>query len=112
MDHVFFGCDLSLDVWSLVRRWTDIDMPSFSSLFVCLQWFEDWRAPRDDKDRVYVIVVALLWCLWRYRNRVTFSSHSLRKSDIFDYIRTFSFSWLKSRGRNVNCWNSWLMKPL
>ncbi|GKB44103.1 RNA-directed DNA polymerase, eukaryota, reverse transcriptase zinc-binding domain protein [Tanacetum coccineum] len=30
-DHVFFGCDLSYDVWRLVRRWTNINMPSFSS---------------------------------------------------------------------------------
>ncbi|GJR12387.1 RNA-directed DNA polymerase, eukaryota, reverse transcriptase zinc-binding domain protein [Tanacetum coccineum] len=63
VDHVFFGCDLSSDVWRLVRRWTNIDMPSFSSWFGCLQWFEDWRASRDVKDRVYVIFVALLWCL-------------------------------------------------
>ncbi|GJX24024.1 RNA-directed DNA polymerase, eukaryota, reverse transcriptase zinc-binding domain protein [Tanacetum coccineum] len=42
VDHVFFGCDLSSDVWRLVRRWTHIDMPSFSSWFGCLQWFEDW----------------------------------------------------------------------
>ncbi|GJV77025.1 RNA-directed DNA polymerase, eukaryota, reverse transcriptase zinc-binding domain protein [Tanacetum coccineum] len=36
VDHVFFGCDLSSNVWCLVRRWTNIDMPSFSSWFDCL----------------------------------------------------------------------------
>nr|GEW26458.1 RNA-directed DNA polymerase, eukaryota, reverse transcriptase zinc-binding domain protein [Tanacetum cinerariifolium] len=63
VDHVFFGCDLSCDVWCLVRRWTNLDMPSFSSWFDCLQWFEDWRASRDVKDKAYVIFVTLLWCL-------------------------------------------------
>nr|GEW79873.1 hypothetical protein [Tanacetum cinerariifolium] len=52
-DHVFFGCD----VWRLVRRWTNLDMPSFSSWFDCFQWFEDLRASRDVKDKAYVIFV-------------------------------------------------------
>nr|GEW74205.1 hypothetical protein [Tanacetum cinerariifolium] len=73
VDHVFFGCDLACDVWHLVRRWTNLDMPSFSSWFDCFQWFEYWRASRYVKDKAYVIFVTLLWCLWRYRNGVTFS---------------------------------------
>ncbi|GJT45843.1 RNA-directed DNA polymerase, eukaryota, reverse transcriptase zinc-binding domain protein [Tanacetum coccineum] len=35
VDHVFFGCNLACDVWRLVRRWTNLDMPSFSSWFDC-----------------------------------------------------------------------------
>nr|GEX23871.1 hypothetical protein [Tanacetum cinerariifolium] len=35
VDHVFFGCDLACDVLRLVRRWTNLDMPSFSSWFDC-----------------------------------------------------------------------------
>ncbi|GJY15773.1 RNA-directed DNA polymerase, eukaryota [Tanacetum coccineum] len=35
VDHVFFGCDLACDVWRLARRWTNLDMPSFSSWFDC-----------------------------------------------------------------------------
>ncbi|GJV89970.1 RNA-directed DNA polymerase, eukaryota, reverse transcriptase zinc-binding domain protein [Tanacetum coccineum] len=30
---------------------------------------------------------AFIWWLWRYRNSVTFRSHPMRKSDIFDNIR-------------------------
>ncbi|GKA42376.1 RNA-directed DNA polymerase, eukaryota, reverse transcriptase zinc-binding domain protein [Tanacetum coccineum] len=68
VDHVFLGCELALNIWRLVRVWTDIDMPSFSSWFDWSHWFEDWRVSKSEKDRV--------------------------------------------RGRKVNCWNSWLMKPL
>lgn len=111
VDHVFFGCEVASNIWHLVCMWTDIDMPSFSSWFDWSQWFDDWRASKKDKDRVYAITVALVWCLWRYRNSVIFSSNCMRKS-VFDSIRLFFFSWLKSRGRKVYCWNSWLMKPV
>ncbi|GJW42114.1 SUN domain-containing protein 5-like protein [Tanacetum coccineum] len=53
VDHVFFGYDLSSNVWCLVRRWTNINMPSFSSWFDFLQWFEDWKAVSGNKDRMY-----------------------------------------------------------
>ncbi|GJV28939.1 hypothetical protein Tco_1385387 [Tanacetum coccineum] len=76
------------------------------------QWLEDWGSSKDYKDRVYVISAAALWILWRYRNSITFNSHPMRKSDIFDSIRMFTFSWLKCRGKKVKCWNSWLNNPL
>ncbi|GJT16836.1 hypothetical protein Tco_0875542 [Tanacetum coccineum] len=59
-------------------------LPSLSlNLF---QWLEDWGSSKDYKDRVYVISAAALWILWRYRNSITFNSHPMRKSDIFDSI--------------------------
>ncbi|GJY86489.1 retrovirus-related pol polyprotein from transposon TNT 1-94 [Tanacetum coccineum] len=111
-DHIFFGCDTAINIWRLIRVWIDVNMPSFSSCYDWLQWIDDWRATIDSKDRVYVITAASLWLLWRYRNSVTFNSHPIKKSDIFDSIRMFSFAWLKYRGRKVHCWNSWLNNPL
>nr|GEY50379.1 hypothetical protein [Tanacetum cinerariifolium] len=54
-DHVFFGCETASSIWCLVRVWTDITMPPFSSLFDLLEWIDDWRASKDSNDRVYVI---------------------------------------------------------
>ncbi|GJR92339.1 RNA-directed DNA polymerase, eukaryota, reverse transcriptase zinc-binding domain protein [Tanacetum coccineum] len=73
--HVFFSCDIARDVWSLVRGWCDSKFPSLSSC--------------DD------------WDVW---NNVTFHSQVMRKCDIFDNIRLFSFSWLKSRGKMSIRW--------
>ncbi|GKB78177.1 RNA-directed DNA polymerase, eukaryota, reverse transcriptase zinc-binding domain protein, partial [Tanacetum coccineum] len=52
VDHVFFGCELAFNIWHLIRVWTNINMPSFSSWFDWFQWFDDWRASKGDKDRV------------------------------------------------------------
>ena len=64
-------------------------------------WFIPWHASKDSKDRAFVIFAISSWVLWRFRNSVTFCSQSMRKCDIFDNIRLFSFSWLNSRRKNV-----------
>ncbi|GJU68843.1 RNA-directed DNA polymerase, eukaryota, reverse transcriptase zinc-binding domain protein [Tanacetum coccineum] len=71
--HVFFSCDIARDIWSLVRGWCDSKFPSLSSC--------------DD------------WDVW---NNVTFHSQVMRKCDISDNIRLFSFSWLKTRESSKN----------
>ncbi|GKD15488.1 RNA-directed DNA polymerase, eukaryota, partial [Tanacetum coccineum] len=85
-DHVFFECDTTSNIWRLVRTWTSTNMPSFPSSSDWLQWFENWSASKESKDRMYVISAASLWVLWRYRNNVTFNDHPTRGSDLFDNI--------------------------
>ncbi|GJQ99216.1 RNA-directed DNA polymerase, eukaryota, reverse transcriptase zinc-binding domain protein [Tanacetum coccineum] len=53
IDHIFFDCEVASNIWRMVRVWTNIDMPSFSSWFDWSHWFEDWRASKSDKDRVH-----------------------------------------------------------
>nr|GEU63742.1 RNA-directed DNA polymerase, eukaryota, reverse transcriptase zinc-binding domain protein [Tanacetum cinerariifolium] len=112
VDHVFLGCDLARDVWRLVRRWTNLDMPSFSSWFDCFQWFEDWRASRDVKDKALVFLVQfyqvadqaqdhsgrrflyfMVAYLVTFRNRLIFDSSPPRRSVLFDDIVSSSFTW-------------------
>ncbi|GJX22737.1 RNA-directed DNA polymerase, eukaryota, reverse transcriptase zinc-binding domain protein [Tanacetum coccineum] len=110
--HVFFNCDITKDIWRIVHRWCEDSFPIFDSIDHCLDWWNSWLVSSDKKHHLYVIIVTTLWFTWRYRNNVTFNSQSLRKSDIFDNIRLFSFSWLKYRGRMYCSWSNWLNYPL
>ncbi|GKC67194.1 RNA-directed DNA polymerase, eukaryota [Tanacetum coccineum] len=38
--HVFFDCDFAKEVWKLVRNWSDIYIPSFSSFELWKAWFD------------------------------------------------------------------------
>ncbi|GJY64946.1 RNA-directed DNA polymerase, eukaryota, reverse transcriptase zinc-binding domain protein [Tanacetum coccineum] len=102
--HVFFSCDIARDVWSLVRGWCDSKFPSLSSCDDWDVWYPSWKASKDLKTQAYVIFASSCWVLWRFRNNVTFHSQVMRKCDIFDNIRLFSFSWLKSRGKMSISW--------
>ncbi|GJX74023.1 RNA-directed DNA polymerase, eukaryota, reverse transcriptase zinc-binding domain protein [Tanacetum coccineum] len=90
--HIFFTCDTTSTVWRLVRTWTCSTFPIFCSSEDLDSWFNSWRASKDKKSRAYSIFAATCWTLWRYRNNITFNSHSMRKCVIFDFICLVSFS--------------------
>ncbi|GJY46363.1 peroxidase 64 [Tanacetum coccineum] len=96
---IFFECSIAKEVWKIIRRWCNDSFPLFDSNDHWTDWLSSWAASQAKKNCLYVIIATSLLFIWRYRNSVTFNSHSLRKSDIFDYIRLFSFSWFKHRGR-------------
>nr|GEY59540.1 hypothetical protein [Tanacetum cinerariifolium] len=98
-DHIFFTCDTAVAIWNLVRSWIDLPLPRFLSCEDWTNWFDSWHVSKDKKSRMYSIFAATCWTLWRFRNNITFISHSMRKCDIFDFIRNVSFSWLKYRAR-------------
>ncbi|GKC93576.1 RNA-directed DNA polymerase, eukaryota, reverse transcriptase zinc-binding domain protein [Tanacetum coccineum] len=97
--HIFFDCDFAKEIWRLIRSWCDFPLPAFTSYGHWKSWFTSWQAPKQKSHRLYIIVVASFWWIWRFRNSVIFCPHPLRKSDMFDNIRSSSFSWLSYRGR-------------
>nr|GEY81571.1 RNA-directed DNA polymerase, eukaryota, reverse transcriptase zinc-binding domain protein [Tanacetum cinerariifolium] len=97
-DHIFFTCDTTVAISNLVRSWIDLPLLSFLSCEDWTNWFDSCHVSKDKKSRMYSIFATTCWSLWRFRNNTTFNSHSMRKCDIFDFIRNVSFSWLKYRG--------------
>ncbi|GKC48496.1 RNA-directed DNA polymerase, eukaryota [Tanacetum coccineum] len=111
-DHVFSKCEVASDVWRLVRIWCDISNSNLSSIAAWLEWTDGLAGASVIKERLYVIITTTSWYIWKFRNSVIFNSHSMRKSDIFDLIQLYSFSWLKFRGAKMLSWQDWLQTPL
>ncbi|XP_071708448.1 uncharacterized protein [Rutidosis leptorrhynchoides] len=111
-EHIFFECASSSDLWRLLRLWLSCNMPIFGSWNDFYSWFNGWSSNADSKLKVMVSVVTLLWIIWWYRNCVVFNDTSVNRSNLFDFIRLYSFNWLKSRSKLVSNWNSWLLSPL
>ena len=100
--HVFFSCASASSIQRLVPGWCDLKLPLFSS---CNDWdscFLACHVSKDEKDRAYVIFASTCWTIWRFRNNIAFNSHVMRKFDIFDNIRLFSFLWYKFRGKKMD----------
>ncbi|GJX94652.1 RNA-directed DNA polymerase, eukaryota, reverse transcriptase zinc-binding domain protein [Tanacetum coccineum] len=111
-NHIFFECIIASDLWKLVYRWCEIPFVQALSFEAFKDWLSSWHAPKEKKHMFFIISTSVLWWLWRFRNSVTFNSQPLRKSDIFDYVRSTSFSWLHNRGNLILSWTDWLKSPL
>nr|GEW28070.1 hypothetical protein [Tanacetum cinerariifolium] len=110
--HIFFDCDFAKEVWRLIRIWCGIPLPTFTSYGNWMSWFTSWQAPKEKSRRLSIIVATSFWWIWRFRNNVVFCPHLLRKSNMFDNIRSSSFSWLFYRGCMPYSWVDWLKVPL
>lgn len=112
IDHIFFSCEVASEVWRMVCIWCNITDPSVPSYSDWSSWIENVTGSSIKRKRLFVIIASMFWVIWKFRNSITFNSQQLRKSDIYDSIRLFSFNWLKHRGRLVSNWNDWLCNPL
>ncbi|GJT83240.1 RNA-directed DNA polymerase, eukaryota, reverse transcriptase zinc-binding domain protein [Tanacetum coccineum] len=97
--HIFFYCDFAKEIWRLIRSWYDFPLPTFTSYGHWRSCFTSWQAPKQKSPRLYIIVFASFWWIWRFNSSVIFCPHPLRKGDMFDNIRSLSFYWLSYRGR-------------
>ncbi|GJY60883.1 RNA-directed DNA polymerase, eukaryota, partial [Tanacetum coccineum] len=111
-DHIFFTCSLAKEVWRLIFKWGEFSAQQLNSFSYCRSWLGSFSGSKIKCDHLLVINVATCWTLWKYRNAIIFSSHQMRKCDIFDNIRLVSFSWLKNRGNHLSNWQDWLKTPL
>ncbi|GJY11301.1 putative RNA-directed DNA polymerase, eukaryota, reverse transcriptase zinc-binding domain protein [Tanacetum coccineum] len=97
--------------WFKVIPRKGLDIDSIICPLYWETWFLHWRALNDAKVQDYVIFASTCWVLWLFRNNVAFHSQVMRKCDIFDNIRLFSFSWLKFRGclrsKNLSLLGKW-----
>ncbi|GJU30387.1 RNA-directed DNA polymerase, eukaryota [Tanacetum coccineum] len=111
-NHIFFDCDNAKFIWNLVRNWCDLLFPACALFNQWKFWFDSWQVSKERKRGLYVIFAATLWWLWRFLNNIIFGHHPLKRSDIYDNIRSFSFSWIHHRGRLVGSWSDWLKSPM
>ncbi|GKB51195.1 RNA-directed DNA polymerase, eukaryota, reverse transcriptase zinc-binding domain protein, partial [Tanacetum coccineum] len=109
INHTFFNCDLTKDLWALLAKWWELDVP------VCGN-FSDWKNWLDSvgissKARIYLDGVGgtLLWSIWNFRNCLVFSSSPPKKSLLWDNIVYQAFLWISSRNPKCNLsWIGWL----
>ncbi|XP_071688124.1 uncharacterized protein [Rutidosis leptorrhynchoides] len=90
------------DLWSKIRVWVDVNIPILCSWASWIEWYNNLRLSSDAKIKLYAIVGASLWHIWRYRNSVLFGTPRLKKEILFDSIQKISFNWiLKQEDKRV-----------
>ena len=78
-EHLFCSCEVAFNVWSLIRSWCDAQLPVFNSVLEGIEWIDAMRKSNVLKERMFVIAATTWWMLWKFRNNITFNTHSMRK---------------------------------
>ncbi|XP_071704546.1 uncharacterized protein [Rutidosis leptorrhynchoides] len=77
--NLFFDCQVADDVWRSIRVWLNCNMPIFHSWEEVHSWIEALQVNTNASTRIKVVVVTVLWVLWRFRNGVAFNDIVIRR---------------------------------
>ncbi|GJS82274.1 RNA-directed DNA polymerase, eukaryota [Tanacetum coccineum] len=69
-NHLFFSCEMVVDLWVLVARWWELDIPVTSSVLEWVAWIDSARLPSKVRNCLDVVVLTLMWSIWCSRNRM------------------------------------------
>nr|GEW29263.1 hypothetical protein [Tanacetum cinerariifolium] len=109
VDHLFFSCGMTRDIWVLLARWCHLDFLKFSNIVEWFLWLNDCQVSKTARLILEGVVAAMLWSIWNIRNALIFSDSKPKKANIWDSIVNQSFTLISSRNPKFRlCWISWL----
>ncbi|GJU76233.1 RNA-directed DNA polymerase, eukaryota, reverse transcriptase zinc-binding domain protein [Tanacetum coccineum] len=112
VDHLFFSCGMTWDLWGLLARWCDLDIPE---VFNIAEWFsllDDVHVSKNARLILEGVAAMMMWSIWNFRNALIFSVSKPKKANIWDSIIHQSFLWITSRNPKFRLsWIGWLENP-
>ncbi|GKB78544.1 RNA-directed DNA polymerase, eukaryota, reverse transcriptase zinc-binding domain protein, partial [Tanacetum coccineum] len=79
VNHHFFTCDMAKDLWAMLARWWELDIPFCSNMAEWFVWLDSLTI--SHKARVFFEGVGgtLLWFIWFFRYQLVFSTTPPKK---------------------------------
>ncbi|GJV24186.1 RNA-directed DNA polymerase, eukaryota [Tanacetum coccineum] len=109
--HLFFSCDLAVDISRLVCRWWNLTWSPLASYDEWLTWFKGIRLGSKIKNMLEGVFYIAWWSIWNFRNCLLFAAQNPRKDIIFDDIVMRAYTWCHARCNSSFSWDSWLQHP-
>ncbi|GKE30007.1 RNA-directed DNA polymerase, eukaryota, reverse transcriptase zinc-binding domain protein [Tanacetum coccineum] len=72
-NHLFFSSEMVVDLWVLVARWWELNIPVRSSVSEWVAWIDSVRLPSKVRNCLDVVPLTLMWSIWCFRNKLLFS---------------------------------------
>ncbi|GJY78355.1 RNA-directed DNA polymerase, eukaryota, reverse transcriptase zinc-binding domain protein [Tanacetum coccineum] len=113
VNHIFFNCEMAKDLWALLARWWELDIPFCKNFSEWLTWLDS--SSLTNKARLFFdgVVGTLLWSIWSFRNKTVFTNSPPKKNVLWDNIVMQAFLWISSRNPKFKLsWTGWLKNPL
>ncbi|GKD22003.1 RNA-directed DNA polymerase, eukaryota, reverse transcriptase zinc-binding domain protein, partial [Tanacetum coccineum] len=113
VNHIFFNCEMAKDLWALLAKWWELDIPICANISEWYSWLDGVRVASKSRLILEGVGRTLMWAIWNFRNQLIFSRSPLKKASLWDFIVSQSFLWFSSR--NPKCkvsWLGWLQNPI
>ncbi|GKC63932.1 RNA-directed DNA polymerase, eukaryota, reverse transcriptase zinc-binding domain protein [Tanacetum coccineum] len=102
VNHIFFSCNMAMVLWGLFASWWELDIPVCANVEDWFGWIDSLHRSNRIKSIIEGAGSTLLWCIWKFRNELIFSSQPPKKSTLWDSILSLSFLWISSRNPKCN----------
>ncbi|GKE12104.1 RNA-directed DNA polymerase, eukaryota, reverse transcriptase zinc-binding domain protein, partial [Tanacetum coccineum] len=113
VNHIFFNCEMAKDLWSLLAKWWELDIPVCANISDWFDWLEEVRVNAKARSILEGVGGTLMWSIWNFRNHLIFSNPPPKKATIWDFIVSHSFLWFSARNPKFKIsWIRWLKNPI
>ncbi|CAJ2628008.1 unnamed protein product [Trifolium pratense] len=97
IDHLFFNCSISIQVWKKVYEWLDMNFITFEEVWKHFTTFGDLVKSKSLAKARHVIWLATTWSIWRTRNNIMFRGDVFNLALLVDQIIFISWVWFVGR---------------
>ncbi|XP_045831669.1 uncharacterized protein LOC123923074 [Trifolium pratense] len=114
IDHLFFNCSVSIQVWKKIYKWMAVDFIPFEEGWKHFISFGDLVMSKRLAKTRHVIWLATTWSIWRTRNNIVFRGYVFNLDALIDQIIFISWFWFIGRlGVNTSfVFSDWCNDPL
>jgi len=110
--HVFINCEIAKKVWDNCDRWIGISFARHHTIVNHFQQFYLSDFNRKINEIWKGVCVAILWEIWKHRNKVVFNNGVVDDIEIFTLAHVKAWSWVKFKWHKVNYSASeWFLCP-
>ncbi|KAJ9561194.1 hypothetical protein OSB04_006354 [Centaurea solstitialis] len=112
LDHCFFTCYRSSNIWKKIWAWWGFKSPRLTSSGSFKSLIQQMGKGRRCGNVFLAVCVVTLWQIWKWRNSIYAAKGedlSKKKSeDIFPFIQNLSKLWISNRNHRLHVnWGSW-----
>ncbi|XP_045831366.1 uncharacterized protein LOC123922712 [Trifolium pratense] len=97
INHLFFNCSISIQVWKKVYEWLDMNFITFEEVWKHFTTFGDLVKSKSLAKARHVIWLATTWSIWRTRNNIMFRGDVFNLALLVDQIIFISWVWFVGR---------------
>ena len=111
--HILVSCKVSIKVWNMCFGWIGISSVNHNDLIHHFEQFSCICFNQEGNKLWKSLWVSVVWCIWKFRNKVIFNQAKIDDEEIFTMAQVQSWVWMKHKVRKVKfSFSDWMLSPL